>query len=101
MARGGGGHTAQLAPNLGMGKEAGREPGEGGVTGWGQRRDEKRCSCWREIRDLGASGKQDGPALTQRQGGPVQNSSLLRVLGLLLSASASGSRSCPPVPCPP
>lgn len=42
------------------------------MAGLGLRRDEKRCSCWREIRDLGASGKQDGPALTQRQGGPVR-----------------------------
>ena len=30
------------------------------MAGWGRKRDEKRCSCWREIRDLGASGKQDG-----------------------------------------
>lgn len=42
------------------------------MAGWGRKRDEKRCSCWREIRDLGASGKQDGPGLTQRQGGPVR-----------------------------
>jgi hypothetical protein len=33
---------------------------------------QKRCSCWREIRDLRHSGKQDGPALTQRRGGPKQ-----------------------------
>lgn len=42
--------------------------------------DERRCSCWREIRDLGRSGKQDGPALTQRlpaclPGRPQTNSS--------------------------
>lgn len=73
MARGGGGRTAQLAPNLGPGgrlEENSEE--EGWEGGRAHRRAEKRCSCWREIRDLGASGKQDGPALTQRRGGPVQ-----------------------------
>lgn len=65
---------------------------------------EKRCSCWREIRDRGASGKQDGPAL-RAAGRPCANSSLQLAFGPLLSVSASGSGSgsgsCPPVPRPP
>lgn len=34
VAPGGGGRTAQLAPNLGTGREAGKEPGEAGGE-WG------------------------------------------------------------------
>lgn len=66
----GGGRTAQLAPNLGMGSEAAGEPGEEvweeGLTG-GQR---KGVAAGREIRDLGASGEQVSPALTQQREGP-------------------------------
>lgn len=57
----------------------------------------KRCSCRREIRDLGASGKLDGP-LSQSGGRPLQTPlSCARpfVVGLCL-----GSRSCPPAPRP-
>lgn len=60
----GGRRTVQLAPHSGRWKRT-----RGGGVG---ARAEKRCSCWREIRDLGPSGKQDGPALTQRRGGPKQ-----------------------------
>lgn len=70
------------------------------MAGLGHRRDEKRCSCWREIRDLGASGKQDGPALTQRQGGPCELLSPPRirpfVVGLCLWLPLMPSGPLPP-----
>ena len=69
------------------------------MAGWGRKRDEKRCSCWRELRDLGPLGSRTVRLSHSGREAPCELLSPL--LGLLLSASASGSRSCPPVPCPP